>query len=477
MDLTRSTPGLRSLRQYATPILLGFVGLGGVAAITALLILEEVRLAVTLTALSVLVAMAMYNIRLAIVGSFVYLTFMGDLRRILLYATDWSGQDPLLLVGPIIALLLGGYAILSGAIKLDSPIAKLTLAFMAFMTLQIFNPKQGGLMVGIAGAMLYLVPMLWFWVGRAYASKGFLNTLFYRVMPVLAGAAALMGFYQTAYGYLPYQLEWYRVGGYGALGPREELLRPLSVFPNLTEYVRFLGLVVVFLVASVFKGQKKVWPLILFYFLAIFLTGTRGPVAFILLAATIMWTVMGRGIKTWVPRLALALVVGIAGLFWALPKAGEIQSSSERIEHVTQRQANLVESSGGGTVYIHLNLLYLGFKWGFEEPLGRGIGSTTLAAAKFGSGGGSTEKDISDMFVAGGVIGGALYLLLVIVVSVSAVRYWMRTRNRLALAIIGFLVFASFGWLKSGQYVLTPITWFTIGTLDKLYTNSKTDSE
>jgi hypothetical protein len=326
-------------------------------------------------------------------------------------------------------------------------------------------------MVGVAGAMLFLVPLLWFWVGRAYATKEFLETLLYKVMPALAAAAVLMGFYQTAFGYLPYQLQWYRIAGYTALGPSEELLRPLSVFPNITEYVKFLGIVTVSLLAATLKGDTKKWPLILLFFAAIFITGTRGPIVFILFAAVIMWTVMGRGVTTWVPRFALALAIAAIGLFWVLPKAGGIQASSERIEHVTQRQAGLVEDSGGGTVAIHLNLLYLGFKWGFEEPLGRGVGATTLAARKFGTGGGSTEKDISDMFVSGGVIGGTLYLLLVIAISIAAVRYWNKTRSVASLAIVGYLVFMALGWLRPGQYCLTPLTWLVIGSLDRLQQN------
>jgi hypothetical protein len=201
---------------------------------------------------------------------------------------------------------------------------------------------------------------------------------------------------------------------------------------------------------------------------AIFVTGTRGPIVFILFAAVIMWTVMGRSVTIWVPRFALALAIAAVGLFWVLPKAGEIQASSERIKHVTQRQASLVEDSDGGTVAIHLNLLYLGFKWGFEEPLGRGIGATTLAASKFGTGGGSTEKDISDMFVSGGVIGGTLYLLLVIATSITAVRYWNKTRSAASLAIVGYLVFMALGWLRPGLYCLTPLTWLVIGVLDRM---------
>ena len=73
------------------------------------------------------------------------------------------------------------------------------------------------------------------------------------------------------------------------------------------------------------------------------------------------------------------------------------------------------------------------------------------------------------MFVSGGVIGGTLYLVLVVLISVTAVRYWMKTRSLIALAIVGFLVFMALGWLRPGQYCLTPLTWLVIGSLDRLY--------
>lgn len=331
-------------------------------------------------------------------------------------------------------------------------------------------------MVGVAGAMLYLVPMFWFWIGRVYATPDLIHSWLYRIMPVLALVAAAVGLYQVMYGWLPYQLEWYRVAGYSALGPREDLLRSISIFPNLTEYIHYLGITIVSCAAALFKRRWAYLLLIPVLFLAVFLAGSRGPIVQILFVVSLLFTVQGRSVATWAPRLVFTLLLGGAFLVWGLNQA-ELASSqglgNERVGHVLGRQADLLPESGsGGTLAIHTNLMWLGIKWGFEQPLGRGIGATTLAAGKYGSGGGSTEKDISDMFLAGGVVGGLLYLVLVLMIATQAVRYWQHERSLVALAIIGLLAFTGLSWLKPGQYVLTPIIWFIIGAMDRFYTAS-----
>jgi hypothetical protein len=399
---------------------------------------------------------------------------MGDLRRMLVPVSGWSGTDPLLLIAPITTLLLFATALLSKRLALDSWIARAVAIFMGFMTLQIFNPVQGGLMVGIAGAMLYLVPMFWYWIGRAYATQQFIHLWFYRVMPALAVLAALVGLYQFAYGWLPYQLEWFRIAGYSSLGPSEDLLRSISIFPNLTEYIHFLGAVIVACVAALFRRDWRYAPLLLILFIALFLAGSRGPILKVVIVTSLLATVQGRSISTWAPRLAVTLLLGGIFLVWGLSQAGEVSQrvGHDRASHVLNRQANLLpsEDGRGGTVAIHGNLFYLGLKWGFEQPLGRGIGSTTLAASKFGGQGGSTEKDLTDMFVSGGVIGGFLYLAIILLVATQAVRYWHTERSLIALAMLGILAFLGLSWLKPGQYVLTPLVWLTIGALDRFST-------
>jgi hypothetical protein len=446
----------------------------GAIALSSLLILGETRLAVAAAIFAALTGLAVIDVRIAMLGLFTYLTVMGDLRRMLVPVSGWSGTDPLLLIAPITTLLLFATALLSKRLALDSWIARAVAIFMGFMTLQIFNPVQGGLMVGIAGAMLYLVPMFWYWIGRAYATQDFIYLWFYRVMPVLAVLAALMGLYQFAYGWLPYQLEWFRIAGYSSLGPSEDLLRSISVFPNLTEYIHFLGAVIVACVAALFRRDWRYAPLILLLFIALFLAGSRGPILKVIIVTSLLATVQGRSIATWAPRLAVTLLLGGIFLVWGLSQAGEVSQrvGHDRASHVLNRQANLLpsEDGKGGTVAIHGNLFYLGLKWGFEQPLGRGIGSTTLAASKFGGQGGSTEKDLTDMFVSGGVIGGFLYLAIILLVATQAVRYWHTERSLIALAMVGILAFLGLSWLKPGQYVLTPLVWLTIGALDRFST-------
>jgi hypothetical protein len=439
-----------------------------------LLVVGEIRLAVAVSILLALVGLATINIRFGILGLFVYLTVMGDLRRMLVPIAGWSGTDPLLLIAPVTTLFLFATALLSNRLALDSWTARVIAIFMGFMTLQIFNPVQGGLMVGIAGAMLYLVPMFWYWIGRAYATQQFIHLWFYRVMPTLAVLAALMGLYQFAYGWLPYQLEWFRIAGYSSLGPSEDLLRSISIFPNLTAYLHYLGIVIVAGMAALFRRDWRYAPLILFLFAALFLAGSRGPILMLVIVTCLLFTVQGRSVAIWAPRLAVTLLLGGIFLVWGLSQAGEVSQrvGHDRASHVLNRQANLLpsEDGKGGTVAIHGNLFYLGLKWGFEQPLGRGIGSTTLAGSKFGTTGGSTEKDLTDMFVSGGVVGGFLYLAIILLVATQAVRYWHAERSLIALAMVGILAFLGLSWLKSGQYVLTPLVWLTIGALDRFST-------
>jgi uncharacterized membrane protein YhaH (DUF805 family) len=208
-----------------------------------------------------------------------------------------------------------------------------------------------------------------------------------------------------------------------------------------------------------------------------FIAGSRGPILMLIIVIAILYTIQGRSLATWGPRLAVTLVLGLVFLTWGLSQAGTVsqQVGHERASHILNRQAQLLPSGNknGGTVAVHGNLFYLGLKWGFEQPLGRGIGSTTQAGAKFGDGGGSTEKDLTDMFVAGGVIGGFLYLAVVLTTAVTAVRFWHAERSIIALAIVGILAFMGLSWLKPGHYCLTPLVWLTIGALDRLRTDMK----
>jgi len=458
-----------------TTFVLGCMGLVGVT------LLGEVRLALTAVVIFMLITLGMINVRLSILGLFVYLTVLGDVRRLLVPLVGWSGADPLLMIAPAFGILLTAYALVSRRVSTSSALSKWMLVFTGIMMLQIFNPKQGGLTVGVAGALLVIVPTFWFWIGQAYGSKDFARKLLFYVVVPLSVLAIGMGFIQLVSGYLPYQLEWYRIAGYKGLGDSEETLRPISIFPNITEYLVYVSIAVVVLFATLLHKDastrlKQVAILVIpIGLLALVLAGSRGPVIMSVFVIVLMWAVQGRTVASWMPRLAIAGVLGAVGFVWSLQQVGTI-GGSERVQANLQRQAELVET--GGTASIHAELAWGAVRHGvFKEPLGMGIGSITLAASKFGGAGYNSEKDITNMFIATGAGGGVVYLIVVGLVTMAAIRYWIRTRTLIALALFAFLAVTGLTWLHPGHYVTTPLAWLVIGILDRLDSDTEAVSE
>jgi hypothetical protein len=189
-----------------------------------------------------------------------------------------------------------------------------------------------------------------------------------------------------------------------------------------------------------------------------------------ILVIVLMWAIQGRSVAAWGPRLAIAGLLGVMGFAWSLSQVSDLGGSA-RVQANLQRQAQLVET--GGTASIHADLAWTAVYHGLvKEPLGMGIGSITLAASKFGGDGFNSEKDLTNMFIATGAVGGIVYLILVGLVAIVAVRYWIHTRSLMALVIFGVLAVTGLTWLHPGHYVTTPLVWFVIGVLDRLSQNT-----
>ena len=448
----------------------------GAGIVAFLAIHGQARAAFALIVLTVLLGLARINVYWAILGSFTFLTILGDFRRWIMPFEGWSEADPLLVVGPVVAIVLWVVAITSKKVALDTPLSKWVLLLMAIMTVHIFNPLQGGLMVGITGAVFMLVPLLWYWVGKSFGSEEFLETFFFRMIVPLACLAALFGFYQVFFGYPEYQLEWWRPRAREmVIGMDEENLRPLSIFPNIAEYTRYLGTALLACAALVLRGRSVFLAsvLALFFFVALVLSGVRGAVVFSLFSIALMWTIQGRSVAVWIPRMVVAVAIGLFGLTYGLT---QVQEGGVQFEGTVQtafdRQTGTLEGTGGGTIAIHLNLINIAAYRTMQQPLGRGTGYTTRAAGRFGEGGWSSEKDFTDMFIAFGLPGGIVYLIVLGYTAFLAVRYWIRQRSTVGLLIIGMLVISVFGWIQPGQYVMTPIIWFCVGCLDRIQANS-----
>jgi hypothetical protein len=472
-SVTRALSHLHPRRltsQFWVPILLA----GTATALVYLVLLEEVRLAVTVTVVFLLVGTAMINIRLSILAVVGYLIVLGDLRRLLVPIAGWTGSDPLLLIGPVFVIILCLFALASRSIKFDTPLAKWGLALMVIMALQTMNPKQGGLAVGIAGILFVMVPLLWFWVGRTFATKQMMEMLLFKVVAPLSVVAALFGLYQVFYGYLPYQMAWYEVAGYLGIGSPETGLVPISFFASGTEHGNFIviGAVILFCIGiRTNNALLLVLPLML---VSLFLTGSRGPVVRMLGMLVGLWAILSPSIKSWIPRGALALVVVTAGLVWSLNTATQSGVGPSNVQFALNRQAAELTQQGRedehSSALVHLTLLTHGYVSGITNPLGYGLGATSKAAEKFSRTGKpvyGTETDVGDSFMTLGLPGGLIYHYMIFLIIVSGFRYWIRTRSALALAILGVLGATFLMWLGGGQYAVSPIVWICAGALDR----------
>lgn len=466
---------LGSAQGLRRPLLLAALAVLGTAALSTLVVLQEIRLAVAAVLAVVFVVMALANVRLAVAGALVYLVFMGDLRRMLIPVAGWSGTDPLLLIGPAFAIVVAGYAIAARKVRFDTTLAPWMLALLGVMALQMFNPNQGGLMVGVAGALFYIIPVLWYWIGQAYATPRYLETLLYRVVLPLIFVAAAMGLYQVFYGYLPYQQMWYDCCAYTALGA-SGIQAPISLFASSIEYAVFCVVGAIVLWARFLKKGEPASLLALLPLLAAaFLMGSRGPIAQFLVVAAALWAALGSSMKTWFVRGAIALALAGGVLVLGLTQIQDAGGfGNARIEHRLQRQAKgflKITDPSESTATAHLFMMLHGIADGFSNPLGEGLGSTTQAANKFATADsprGSSETDISNLFLSGGLPGGVLYLIIVFLTIRQSIRYWGRHRTLIGLCIAGILGVTLLNWLAGGRYALTPLIWFAIGALDRL---------
>jgi hypothetical protein len=426
---------------------------------------------VTATILALLLCgISAYSRRGGIVATAVFLAFLGDYRRYAGFLEGYPASDPLLLVGAVAAGCLFLCALAERRLGLNTGLAKLVTVLMFLMFFGMFNPLQGGLDVGFAGALFYLVPLLWFWIGRAYGTRELMEFFTFRVLIAVGLAATAWGLYQTYFGLFAFESAWVRAVGYGALSIATGVTRALAFFNSSAEYLRFLLAAAVALLAMVLAGRLRAAVLLAAVLLAIFLSAARGPVIMFVGAAVVMWSIKARSSAAWTPRFLAAGALGV-GLLVALLLTLQTVSFGGRLAPVVDRQIDgLLDpvNPEKSTAVGHLQMVANGFVLGIEQPAGRGLGATTLAAAKYGGEQINAEIDFANVMIALGILGGLVYIAIVVAVLVKAVRWWKAERHRLALATVGIVVATFGGWLIGGEYSMAALVWFYIGAMDKL---------
>ncbi len=427
----------------------------------------KVRLLIFAALFTCLLAFNLRKPQIVLFGLLLYLPFMTFFRRLLIPVAGWSGYDPLLLLAPFTVLLLGfnwvyRTYILREPLEDDTRVFRLVRWLLLIHAIQVFNPLQGGILVGFGGIMFYIVPIFWMILGRKYFNDKRMDVLLGAIFAI-GMTGALYGLKQIAYGFSDFELQWVDIAGYAALivGTGS---RAFSFFTSSAEYAQFMVISIVIAWAYLLRGAivgKTVsllaLPLLMY---ALFMTGSRGPLIFTAFAITAISMMNAKRAASKIAVAVMAAAV-LAALYMGITR---IDPSANA---VIARQVNGLSNpldEEHSTLGLHWAMLVGGFLEGFRMPIGYGLGSTTLAGAKMGSTGQNAEVDFANIMISDGLAGGILYLVFMFYVLRLALSF--KGAGVPALAVPGILIATVTTWSFGGNYSTCAVIWVMIGFLD-----------
>jgi hypothetical protein len=396
------------------------------------------------------------------------LPFLAVVRRLINPST--SAGDPLLVLPAAFALL----CLSSPRSKQPERTAMGTIVFLLMFVIgvQVLNPLQGPLRVGIVGAVLMSTPLFWFFVGRAVCTPRLLRQAA-NVLIVTALVVGLYGLKQTFFGFAGFEKAWIdsHFETYIALSVAGQI-RAFSTFSSSAEYGLYAGMGAAAAVV-IWRGWRR-WVTATFLIACTFLTGSRG---IFLTSAAALLVVLGAGRLRSLTRGVLILVpliglLGIGANFVPVPQ-GESTAAV-----LTRRSITGLASpfdSQKSTAGTHANNVRLALDRGFGQPAGYGPGAVNQAGLALGGKTYSGESDFSDILVALGYPGELLLFALYLALFKAANAGVRRDRLLLVPAALALVTFNT--WFVGGLYAVTATLWFAIGALDRASSLPEEDAE
>ena len=110
----------------------------------------------------------------------------GLIRRAQYLIVPYSQTDPIHILTPVVTILALAVLLRNQRLHIfrATTLAPVVSLLAAIFFLEIFNPLQGGIVVGLSGGLLILVPVAWFFFGQ-FVDERFV-TVVLRLIVVLA---------------------------------------------------------------------------------------------------------------------------------------------------------------------------------------------------------------------------------------------------------------------------------------------------
>jgi len=404
-----------------------------------------------------------------------FLPFLGLLRRELIPSIGYQSNEPLTLIGAAVGTLLFIRIASNRWISVKNTTTKLAIALLVVMILQIFNPSQGGILVGLGGALFYIGPLLWFFVGRHHGGKQTLASIG-TVLLITSIIAAMVGLRQQFGEMSNVERYWMVVSKYKQF-LTNDVVRVFGASLSFGEYVTLMSMGA--MVAWARFLQRKYLYALPFLFISgtIFLSSSRAGVVMLLAGCIISWSFLDKRAATRIPRIILGVAIGVAGLLIGLNQTRSLVLDRNAAIFVDHQVEGLTDPLGSerSTAVKHAGLVEIGFTSGIRNPIGQGLGSTTIAGRRFSQGGTdsedgtfSTELDFTNIIVSTGFVGGILYIVLMGRMSWVIIKLWDVRRASSSLEWIAIAVVTFGNWLQGGYYAPSILIWTCFGIMDKL---------
>ena len=429
------------------------------------------RALIGLAGLVVFVVIAFAHRDTALVMLVVWIVLLGFIRRFLIPFAGWSENDPLLLVGPAAAITFLLASRDAASRRPHTPMSGCAAFLTLWSALQIFNPNEDSLLTASQGAMFFVVPMLWFFVGRTLTDaqhEKIVNAVFWVAIAVVGH-----GLYQTFVDILPFEYTWVGVSNQNAaIFLPGFKIRPFSTLTSPQEYGQFLSFALLIIWAKILyapKGGPSRWLVAFFVVsaVAIFYQGTRTSFLFFLLAFAITTVVRFRSVA-----LLLLILVGGAGLTqWVgAQDVQEVQASQGEAVETSDALASHtlagLTNPGNSTLPLHIELIEKGLTNGIREPFGSGVSRGTIAAKKAEEvEGPSAENDVANVMETLGAPAGFAYLTFIFAGFAAAIRLQRRRPSARHLAYLGLLIGATTQWWSGQLYATSTILFLALGGL------------
>jgi hypothetical protein len=410
----------------------------------------------------------------------------GIARRAQYLFVDYAAQDPIHLLTPIVTLV--AFILLLQTRRLEiliaTPLAGAVSVLAFIYILEIFNPLQGGILIGLSGALFMLVPLVWFYFGQA-VDEIFMGKALCLVI-VLALITSVYGVYQLLWGYPAFEQYWIDNTDFYASINVAHIRRALATFSSAEEWGRYAEVAAIaafgFIAGARGILRRGVWLISGAALVgAVLLTGERTAIFGLIAGISALILLGARGYAGVIARVGLLLLPAVLILtFVSPPSEDDMWSKSDK-----ETVSTLLSHAQRGTLkpaeeesfqirlenWTHLLTSVIPYR-----PLGAGLGSGSLAELRF-----SSESDLPpiDSFIlvvaiACGIPGALLFMWII------GRAGWLSVRNarapgeqkvivirRIVAALMPALILNSIFGLTFTLYSVAPLAWLLIGWISR----------